>query len=92
MRDIDLIIEKVKERNPEITFRQHYKIHPADDDGIWWFYFPYSKIDIHVESSYGMCPFIIETNEQSSYDARTANTVDETVEMIVEYLESKTNG
>jgi len=37
-----------------------------------------------------MCPFLLETNEQNSYDARTAKTIDETVSMIVDYLSSKT--
>jgi len=34
------------------------------------------------------CPFLIETDEQSSRQALKATTVDEAVEMIVTYLQS----
>jgi len=89
MRDIDLIIEKVTIKLPEIGVWQPPKSCPSDDNGIWYFSLPDVKQSIQIESSYGVCPFIVETEEQCSYDARTANTIDEAVEMIVEYLKSK---
>lgn len=89
MRDINLIIEKVEQKLPDIDVWQPEKIYPSDDNGIWYFRLPDVEPDIQIESSFGCCPFIVETEEQSSYDARTATTVDEAVEMIVEYLESK---
>ena len=88
-KGIDLIIEKVKERLPDADFYQLTVINPNDDDGIWWFYLPELEPEVHVESSYGMCPFIIETDEQWGRDAVETDTVDETVKFIVEYLESK---
>jgi hypothetical protein len=91
MKDIYSIIEKVKQIFPEIEVEQLKVKFSADDDGLWYFYLPDVKQNIQIESSYGLCPFIVETDEQSSYDARTAKTIDEAVEMIVEYLESKRN-
>ncbi len=87
-RDIDQIIEKVRHQIPHVIIYQHTKIHPADDDGIWWFGLPGIEKDIQVESSYGQCTFIVETDELCSENARTVRTVDEAVLMITEYLRS----
>ena len=49
MKDIDLIIEKVRQVFPEIEVEQLKVKFPADDDGIWYFYL--SKTDwIQIES------------------------------------------
>jgi hypothetical protein len=85
-RDIDIIIEKVRERLPVVAVRQHEVVNPADDDGIWWFSLPGVKRDVHVESSFASCPFVIETDEQSSGEALRASSVEQTVQLIVEYL------
>jgi hypothetical protein len=89
MRDIDLIIQKVKERFPEVEVEQLKVKFPADDDGVWYFYLPKANW-VQIESSYGMCPFIVETHRQNCLDARKANTVDEVVKMIVEDFEFET--
>ena len=88
-RDIDEIISKVAQALPTSWVRQLEVKYPDDDDGIWFFWLPDVKQNIQIESSFGMCPFIVETDEQSSYDARKARTVDEAVSMIVDYLNSK---
>jgi hypothetical protein len=62
-RDIDLIIEKVNQQFPEILVHQYQKTHPADDDGVWWFSLPTIEPDIKLDSPYGFCPFMVETNE-----------------------------
>lgn len=85
-RDIDVIIKKVRERLPAVAVRQHVVVHPSDDDGIWWFSLPSVKRDVHVESSSASCPFVIETDEQSSGEARRASSVDQSVQLITEYL------
>ena len=54
-RDIDTIIDSVKQRFPNVAVYQLQVTHPADD-GIWYFYFPGSDDDIQVESWNGMCP------------------------------------
>lgn len=85
-RDIDLIIDEVKQQFPEIQVYQYHKTHPADDDGVWWFSLPDIEPDIKLDSPYGFCPFMIETNEQWGENAGTANTVNEAVSLIVDYL------
>jgi hypothetical protein len=85
-RDIDQIIAAVRQQIPEVIVWQLQKTHPADDDGIWYFRLPETSNDVQIENSSGMCPFLVETDEQSSYQARTTQTVAETVQMIVAYL------
>jgi hypothetical protein len=86
LRDIDQIIAAVKQQILEVSVWQLQKKHPADDDGVWWFALPGISNDIQIESSSGICPFLIETDERSSHQARTAQTVAETVQMIVAHL------
>ena len=85
-RDIDQIIAAVRQQIPEVIVWQLQKTHPADDDGIWYFGLGEASNDVQIETSSGMCPFLVETDEQSSHQARTAQTVAETVQMIVAYL------
>jgi len=91
-RDIDEIIAKVQRELPTSGVWQLKVKRPTDDDGIWYFSLPDVEPEIQIESSFGMCPFLVETNEQSSYDARHAKTVDEAVSMIVDYLNSVNSG
>lgn len=88
MRDIDLIIETVKQQVPAVEVYQYHKTHPGDDDGVWWFSLPNVEPDIKLDSGYGMCPFMVETDEQWGVNARTANSVVDAVSMIVDYLKS----
>ncbi len=87
-RDIDIIIQKVQRQLPAVKVTQWHKKWPADDDGIWWFYLPGIKQDIQVESSFGVCPFVIETDEFCCDKSRIAATVDDAILTIVEYLKS----
>lgn len=86
-RDVDQIIQEVKLVIPEVTVDQLRVSHPADDDGIWFFSLPGLDRDIQIESPFGMCPFIIETNEERSLEARKADSRDAAVSMIVDYLQ-----
>ena len=86
-RDIDQIIQKVKLQLPNVEVTQWRKTLPADDDGLWWFRLPGLKKDIQIESPYGNCPFLIETEEQCCEQARRSQDIDETVLMIVQYLD-----
>ena len=85
-RDIGQIIAAVRQQIPEVIVWQLQKTHPADDDGIWYFSLPEASNDVQIENSSGMCPFLVETDEQSSHRARTGQTVEETVQMILAYL------
>jgi len=90
MADIDEIIENVKREFPTCDVQQLKVTHPADDDGIWYFSLPGLEPEIQIESGSGNCPFLVETDEQSSLNARRSNTVDEAVSMIVDYLSGLT--
>jgi hypothetical protein len=84
--DIDRIVEGVREVIPDLLVMQHAYVWPADDDGIWWLKLPEITKSIQLENGYGCCPFLVETEEQSSYEARTGGSVEEAAAMVVEYL------
>jgi hypothetical protein len=86
MRDIDQIVANAQQQIPEVIVSQLQKKFVSDDDGIWWFTLPGVRQNIQLESSSGNCPFLVETDEQSSHQARMAQTVEEAVGMIVSYL------
>ena len=85
MRDIDQIIQSMMKICPTVKVRQHDVPHPgADDDGIWFFKRPGSEFEIQLESPKGMCPFLVETDEN---DARlTTSSTEETVSILVQLL------
>jgi hypothetical protein len=60
-------------------------LHPgADDDGLWFFAHAGCEFQVQIESSSGMCPFLVETDENAS--RTTARSVEETVEVLVKLL------
>jgi hypothetical protein len=78
VRDIERIIGVIGEMYPAVEVRQLKVLHPgADDDGLWFFRQPESRFEVQIESSSGMCPFLVETGETP--DRRTTNSVAETV-------------
>ena len=91
-RDIDRIIADVQAQLPDVITEQWQKSNPSQDDGIWFFSLPDLDSDVQIENSYGNCPFIVETNEQSSHLALKANTPQEAVGLIVEYLKAVEEG
>jgi hypothetical protein len=85
-RDIEVIIERVQTRNPTIKVHQLKVTHEADDDGIWFFNGD-EGVEVQLESSSGMCPFLIETSETSArYDAKT---IDEATTILLRLLHLK---
>jgi hypothetical protein len=81
MHDVEKIIELIRDMHPEAEVEQLKVLHPgADDDGLWFFVQPESPFQVQIESSTGMCPFLIETNEN---DKRVnASTVEEVIEVL----------
>ena len=81
MRDVGRVIELVRRVYPGVSVRQLEVTHPGkDDDGLWFFGQPGSKFEVQIGSSNGMCPFLIETEEN---DARfTTGSIEETVETL----------
>jgi len=58
------------------------------DDGIWYFNLPGMEHSVQIESSDGMCPFLLETEDASGPTARTFASVNETVEVIIAALKA----
>ena len=84
MRDIDQVIRRVTSVCPETRVRQLTVQHTADDDGLWFFEQPACKFEVQVESSTGMCPFLIETDENA--ERFTASTITEAVDIVSKLL------
>ena len=62
-RDIDQIIKRLKAEIPGVQITQLQFSHPgADDDGLWFIEIPGSAGEVQVESPYGSCPFVIESD------------------------------
>jgi hypothetical protein len=85
MRDIEQIIESIKKTSPEVTVRQVEVLHPgADDDGLWFFSKISGELEVQIESSTGMCPFLIETDENDTRG--TTSLINETINMLSSWL------
>lgn len=81
MRDAEQIIQRILEISPTVKVRQLEVLHPgADDDGIWIFERPSNPCEVQIESSNGMCPFLIETDENDN--RLMGNSVEETVRIV----------
>jgi len=85
VRDVERIIKAIKEISPDLSVRQLTVSHPgADDDGLCFFEQPNSEYEVQIESSTGMCPFLIETGES---DARVeARSIEEAVATLAQLL------
>jgi hypothetical protein len=84
-KDIEIIIERLRVACPAVEVEQLEVRHPsADDDGLWFFSQPNCPFEAQLESPNGMCPFLIETEEHSK--RVTANSVNETISVLTEYL------
>jgi hypothetical protein len=91
-RDIDQIIERVMHRLPSAVVDQIRPSHSSDEDGLWWFSLPGVERRIQIESTSGTCPFLVESDEQSSNEALRASTIDVAVQLIVDYLTAASEG
>ena len=66
MKDIEQIIRAVKTKHPAVSVHQLRVPQPgADDDGLWFFGADDSEVEVQIESSTGMCPFLVETSENA---------------------------
>ena len=92
-RDIHKIIEAVHGDLPECSITQEAAYLPgSQDDGIWYFILPGIQDSVQIESSSGMCPFVVETCHQSSAQALRSTSIAETVTMITTYLKAVRDG
>jgi hypothetical protein len=79
------IIALVRETYPEVKWtRLWVKYQGADDDGIWFFWLAEEKGEVQIESSYGVCPFLIETDK---HDERlTGDSIEQVANTVIEWL------
>jgi hypothetical protein len=82
--DLDSVIRRVQEQVPLVKWTQAPVEFPADDDGVWFFWIPGLPGEVQIESSFGVCPFIVETDKLD--DCVTANTPEDTAYTIVAWL------
>ena len=85
MSDAEKVIHSIVTKYPEVKVRQLHVLHPgADDDGLWFFDWVGSKFGVQIESSSGMSPFLVETDES---DVRIiTESVDETICAVLKLL------
>ena len=87
MRAIEQIINAVRTNCPDVDVQQLKLSNPVDDDGLWFFTRLNNDVEVQIESSTGMCPFLIETNED---DTRiVARSVEDATEAIRRLLRLK---
>lgn len=88
MRDVDTIIQLVRDICPALQVKQLRVLHPgSDDDGLWYFDQPASEFQVQIESPKGMCPFLVETDENN--ERLIGRSVQETVEILTRLLHIK---
>jgi hypothetical protein len=81
MRDIDVIIQNLTSAYPALQARQLKVVNPgADDDGLWLFRISGKVIEVQLESTSGMCPFLFESSGNNSRN--NANTIASAVELV----------
>ena len=81
LRDIDLILEQLSTAVPGIHTAQLKVTHPgADDDGLWFINIRDRAEELQIESSSGMCPFLIESDFNN--ERLQGRTVEEVVSTI----------
>jgi hypothetical protein len=70
--------------HPVLKWTRLWVKYPADDDGLWFFWIPEKGGDVQIESTYGVCPFIVETDKNN--ECFHGGTVEEVAAKVVEWL------
>lgn len=80
-RDIDSILAVLTQALPALRWEQLRVSHPgADDDGLWFLTHPASRVEVQLESSTGMLPFLLEGTDGP--DAEHVASVQQAVERV----------
>jgi hypothetical protein len=90
-RDIDMVIEELQRRIPQIACEQLRVANPgADDDGLWFFTHPDNAGEVQLESSTGNLPFLIEGSDSDVRDE--PHSVAEAVALVAARLDLGMDG
>ena len=82
--DVQQVIVLVRRAYPVAKWTRLTVKHPGDDDGIWFFWLPDRPGEVQIESSFGVCPFIVETDKHN--EVFTGASVQEVAGKVVEWL------
>jgi hypothetical protein len=83
--DVRQVIALVRQAYSNMKWTRLSVTHPgADDDGIWFFWMPDRLGEVQIESSFGVSPFIVETDKHN--ECFTGASVQEVAEKVVEWL------
>jgi hypothetical protein len=88
MRDIEILIQSLTTIYPTVRVRQLEVFHLGADDGLWFFQEPNTGLEVQVESSTGMLPFLIEADETD--ERWTVTAVDQAVVTLARLLHLQT--
>ena len=83
--DLEAVVQRVRERLPDVRWAQLSVSWPGDDDGLWFFWLPEQPGDVQIESSMGVCPFMVETDKHD--DRISTLTPEDTADLIVKWLQ-----
>lgn len=90
--DIDRVIDLVAAELADANVVQHQDAWPLDDDGVWFFSLPKVVNNIQIESSTGMCPFVVEHSGMPSPaqgGGWIAKYVEEAARTVIDYLRAQ---
>jgi hypothetical protein len=83
-RDIENIIEQVRVVHPSVQVEQLKVKFPSDDNCLWFFTHPNCPYKVQLESSAGMFPFLVETDENAK--RVTVHNVSEALSALMQKL------
>lgn len=82
--DLREIIQRVAAARPDVEWWQVWVSHPADDDGLWAFQRRGEQYpDVQIESSRGVCPFLVEGGDNIR---RTGATPEEVASIVLDLI------
>jgi hypothetical protein len=83
--EVQQVIARIRLAYHDVKWTRLSVTHPgADDDGIWFFWLPNRPGGVQIESSFGVCPFLVETDKHN--ECFTGVSVQEVAEKVVEWL------
>lgn len=84
--DVRGVIEQVRRAFPVVRWTRLSVAHPgADDDGLWFFWLPDQPGEVQIESSDGLCPFVVESDKHD--ERATAAAIEEVSDLIASWLQ-----